>query len=184
MTVFKLEKDMTPIVRKWMEDIGYLVRAEMGSANICDIIGCFFDMTNVAKRIALKEKTPLTWRYFDPVVEDPKSLLGFTSVKPVRRPWMPLHKSIVAVELKLSRISDVVSQAKVHNHYVHQSYIAMPMAVAERALDRAVDVGVLGVYESGVTILKAAPSSEPKDEWYAHKIAEVFWRYHRKELSI
>lgn len=182
MSDFKLEKEMTPIVRKWLEDEGYVVRCEMIVANLCDLVGCSFNSSNVKKRIALRQKTVLTWRDFDPTVEDPESLLGFKSVDPVRREWMPLYENIVAVELKLSRISEVISQAEAHNHYTHGSYIAMPIRTARRAIHKSLGVGVLGVRKGGVEILKYAPRSVPRNEWFSHRIAEAFWRYERKEI--
>lgn len=182
MSSFKLEKEMTPIVRKWLEDEGYIVRAEMVSANNCDLIGCSFNPDNVRKRIELKQATALTWRDFDPVEEDPNSLLGFKSVDRVVREWMPLYENIIAVELKLSRISEVISQARTHMHYTHGSYIAMPIRTARRAVDRTLGVGVLGVRKSSVEILKYAVRCRPKNEWFSHRIVEAFWRFERKQV--
>lgn len=49
--------------------------------------------------------------------------------------WFPYHDSVVAVELKLSRIEDVLSQATRHKALTKQSYIALPIDLAERLMN-------------------------------------------------
>jgi len=46
--------------------------------------------------------------------------------------WVPLHRELIAIELKLSRIAEVVRQAKANRAFADKSYIALPMAIAER----------------------------------------------------
>lgn len=184
MTDFALEKEMTPIVRKWLEDQGYIVRPEMATANNCDLVGCKFNMDNVRLRIKMQQKTPLPALAFEEYRRDRTAELGVVPCKRIRRAWMPLYKNIIAVELKLSRTSEVVSQAQTHIHYTHGSYIAMPIRTAKRAVERTLGVGVLGVRKSSVKILKYAVRCQPKNEWFSHRIAEVFWRHHRNELKL
>ncbi len=46
--------------------------------------------------------------------------------------WAPLHKRIVAVELKLSRISEALAQASSNRTFTTESYVALPSALAYR----------------------------------------------------
>src|SRR5271165_2659625 len=45
--------------------------------------------------------------------------------------WAPLHRRIVGVELKLSRISEVLAQAASHRAFASESYIAVPAEIAK-----------------------------------------------------
>jgi hypothetical protein len=176
MSNFKLEKEMTPIVRKWLEDQGYIVRPEMVTVNNCDLVGCKFDMDNVRLRVKQRQKTPLSSAALSVIERDPDT----------RRPeWMPLASHIIAVELKLSRIREVVDQALWHTYHAHQSYIAMPLKNAERAMEKEKvgRVGVLGVTPQGVQLLHRAAENNIRGS-YSDRIAEVFWRYHRNELKL
>ncbi len=46
--------------------------------------------------------------------------------------WAPLHVRIVAVELKLSRISDAIAQARANCAFATDSYVALPGQLALR----------------------------------------------------
>jgi len=66
--------------------------------------------------------------------------------------WAPLHRRIVAVELKLSKVSQAILQARSNLAFATESYIALPIDRAFRiALGRDRDtikkmgVGLLGV---------------------------------------
>ena len=48
--------------------------------------------------------------------------------------WMPLHKRAVAVELKLSKTSDVLRQASANREFAGESYVAMPQEIAARCV--------------------------------------------------
>lgn len=60
--------------------------------------------------------------------------------------WMPLHDRIIAVELKLNRISDVLNQARQNLQLTHESYIGLPSSHAEHLLstkkDQLMDYGI------------------------------------------
>src|SRR6266404_4071797 len=77
--------------------------------------------------------------------------------------WMPLHERIVAVELKLYRISEAVSQALSNRAFATESYIALPAKIAERfvrnvrhAEFRNTGIGVLAVTKTTCRMLVPA----------------------------
>jgi len=65
--------------------------------------------------------------------------------------WAPLHRSIVAVELKLDRVREALDQAISNREFATESYVALPEAVASRLSEvkirdfRRCGVGMLGV---------------------------------------
>lgn len=74
--------------------------------------------------------------------------------------WHPFFDAIVAVEFKLSRVEEVLLQATHHKGITQDSYVALPMATAQRALeskvrDRIIDrgIGVIGLADQVCTIL-------------------------------
>lgn len=75
-------------------------------------------------------------------------------------PWAPLQRRIVAVEMKLSRVTAALSQAKPHLSFADECYVALPNDVAVRVLEgnRKRDfvdrgIGLLGVTPNHVRIL-------------------------------
>ena len=48
--------------------------------------------------------------------------------------WRPLHQRIIAIELKLDRIDEAISQARSHTVFATDSFIALPRPVAERVV--------------------------------------------------
>ncbi len=66
--------------------------------------------------------------------------------------WIPLHKRIVALELKLSRVSDVLHQAINNLEFADESYVGLPIKNAKRVMDspkwlefQEKGIGILGV---------------------------------------
>jgi hypothetical protein len=98
--------------------------------------------------------------------------------------WMPLQKRVVAVELKLSRISDAMRQAMNNLGFAEKSYVALPMGVAKGVASKreqwksffAAGIGLLGIQESGCNVLVPAKSNEqwidPATKFYC---VEKFW---------
>jgi len=98
--------------------------------------------------------------------------------------WAPLHRRIVAVELKLSRTSEVLSQAASHRAFANESYVAMPAEIAKRiarsgraAEFRASGVGILAVAPNACKVV-LPPSAlgvavEPALQMHC---VERFWR--------
>jgi len=98
--------------------------------------------------------------------------------------WMPLQRRLVAVELKLCRFSDVLHQARNNREFASESYIALPLDVAKRAIDgssgdqlRHTGVGVLGATRNSCEILVAPAefpnAANPVCQAYC---VERFWR--------
>jgi hypothetical protein len=97
--------------------------------------------------------------------------------------WAPLHEKVIAVELKLNRVSEAVSQAVVNRQFATHSYIALPMKLALRLsrsdrADRltANGVGLLGV-SSGACRELIRPGLEPisHDPIIQMHVVERFW---------
>ena len=98
--------------------------------------------------------------------------------------WMPLHKRIVAVELKLSRVEEALRQAAGHLEFADESYVALPLGQARRVVSgakredfEAHSVGILGIARHRMEVLlrlkpKRRESLQPAQ---AH-CAERFWR--------
>jgi len=98
--------------------------------------------------------------------------------------WNPLHERIVAVELKLCRITEALDQASSNRAFATESYAALPAALAYRiagncraAEFRKNGVGLLAVSQNSCRRL--LPGSCPKgvaDEVLQAHCVERFWR--------
>ena len=101
--------------------------------------------------------------------------------------WLPLHKKAIAIELKLSRVADALYQALANREFVDESYVGLPMDVAERAARssicdefRATGVGILSVSpDKCQRILRPSLPPKPNPVAQLHCI-ERFWRSHVK----
>jgi hypothetical protein len=97
--------------------------------------------------------------------------------------WAPLHQRIVAVELKLRRISDALSQAQSNRSFASESYVALPADVADRFVSsrRCNDfigsgVGILGVSPTQCRVVLAATQMVYPDSVLQAHCVERFWR--------
>jgi hypothetical protein len=98
--------------------------------------------------------------------------------------WAPLHHRIVAVELKLCKVSQALRQARSNLAFATESYMALPMDRAFRVAHsrlgpaiRKIGVGLLGVsltkcerFFTGSRVTKAC------DEILQAHCVERFWR--------
>jgi len=99
--------------------------------------------------------------------------------------WYPLHKRIIAAELKLNRISEVLSQAQSNIAFADESYVALPMEkarslFANRKERQLVEngIGILGIdYERIHVLLRSRCAGDSNDVLKMH-CAERFWRTH------
>jgi len=98
--------------------------------------------------------------------------------------WRPLHDRIVAVELKLSRIEEVLSQARSHVTFADESFVGLPQAVAERLVlgkrvedFRSAGVGVLSVHHKRCEVLlPSKPRRREINPVLQQHCVERFWR--------
>lgn len=98
--------------------------------------------------------------------------------------WAPLHRRIVAVELKLSKVSQAVHQARANLAFATESYIALPMDRALRVADgrwgraiKQIGVGLLGVSQTKCErFFRGSRIAEACDELLQAHCVERFWR--------
>jgi len=98
--------------------------------------------------------------------------------------WAPLHTRIVAVELKLSRVSEALVQACLNRTFATESYVALPADLAVRLIRskrvnefKRTGIGLLAV--SSRSCRRVLPScSDPRDcdEVLQAHCVERFWR--------
>lgn len=99
--------------------------------------------------------------------------------------WYPLHKRIVAAELKLDRISEVLSQAQSNMAFADESYVALPYDNAKRLFasrdSRQLTekgIGILGVHSSGVRVFLRSRFKSGSNPVLKMHCTERFWRTH------
>lgn len=97
--------------------------------------------------------------------------------------WAPMHDRIVAVELKLSRVSEALAQALSNRAFATESYVALPANVAARFAfgDRCAEftkagVGVLAVTTACCKVLLPAIGTSNADDTLQMHCVERFWR--------
>jgi hypothetical protein len=97
--------------------------------------------------------------------------------------WAPIHDRIVAVELKVSRVSVAISQALSNCAFATESYIALPKQVASRLAGNArysefrkAGIGVLGVTLTSCTVILPAQTLCAPDDTLQMHCVERFWR--------
>ena len=88
-----------------------------------------------------------------------------------RNGWFPMHKRLVAVELKLNRIEEVLSQARNNLLFAQESYIALPKDVANRVSEKRARWAPY--FEGGVGLLSVTKRS-----------CEILIRPHRQALAV
>lgn len=101
--------------------------------------------------------------------------------------WAPLYSRLVAIELKLNRLSDVINQARANQAIVPESYIALPADVAEqnfqkefRSLLENEGLGLLAVTEDSCNmLLRARQTSGLMFTALELWVVENFWRIYR-----
>jgi hypothetical protein len=102
--------------------------------------------------------------------------------------WMPLHKKLVALELKLSRIQDVLQQAISNLEFANESYVGLPMENARRLLRSSIvssfaknSIGIIGLNAEGHQVFRSARrNAYGIDPILQTHCAERFWRQYAK----
>jgi hypothetical protein len=105
--------------------------------------------------------------------------------------WLPLHDRIVAIELKLSRLSEAINQASAHRTFASEAYVALPRATALRVIgDRrvhqlsAAGVGLLSVERQSCEVIASPPrSASLADPVLQLAFVERFWISHLKDRT-
>jgi hypothetical protein len=99
-----------------------------------------------------------------------------------RNGWAPLHKRIVAVELKLNRIQEAFEQACCNRAFASESYVALPSRTARRLIRshrlapfREHRIGILAVGPR--SCMPVLPSScQPQNSLLQAHCVERFWQ--------
>ncbi len=101
--------------------------------------------------------------------------------------WYPLHKRIVAVELKLSRISEVLAQARSNLAFAEETYVGLPINKAKNLFARRKEqqlaergIGILGIDCDKVQVLLRSKFSGESEQILKMHCAERFWREYTK----
>jgi hypothetical protein len=104
--------------------------------------------------------------------------------------WVPLHKRIIAVELKLDRVEEAMSQAWNNLIFADESFVALPTEIAHRVAAKRdrwssfLDSGVGLLAVSGRECKVLIPSrnrSVPPDAAIQFYCIEKFWRTYIKD---
>ncbi len=98
--------------------------------------------------------------------------------------WIPMHRRLVAIELKLDRVDEALCQARKNKEVTWESYVGLPMAVAERvcggkklAAFDAAGVGILGLCgRKADVVLPARRCGVEQSPVMGVHCAERFWR--------
>jgi len=97
---------------------------------------------------------------------------------------MPLHRCIVALELKIDRISDALHQAANNLGFADESYAGFPAEFAAKIGNskwgtafRQAGVGIVGVGKRRCAVLLSSDSSKStQDPVLQAYFADRFWR--------
>lgn len=106
-------------------------------------------------------------------------------------PWLPFHKQMWAIELKLQRVDEALAQARRHLKITPYSYVGLPPQIAERT---AISAKAEDFRESGVGLLSISatecsaliePAGKPTcvDPVYAVAAAERCWGTYLKTIK-
>jgi hypothetical protein len=104
--------------------------------------------------------------------------------------WVPLHKRLIAIELKLNRVEEALSQARNNLIFADKSYVGLPRDLAERIaasktrcakfVDDGVGLVAVSSQECKILIPSRHRSSAP-DPVIQFYCVEKFWRTHSKD---
>jgi len=102
--------------------------------------------------------------------------------------WAPLHNKIVALELKLNRLSEVLSQAINNLELANESYVGLPLENAQRLIESKKKsefaqrgIGIIGVNPIKCEVLlKPNPTKSNQNHILQMHCVERFWRTHLK----
>jgi len=103
--------------------------------------------------------------------------------------WAPLHKKLIALELKLTRVNDAFNQAINNLGFADESYVGLPMEIATRLIKSKKKaefthkgIGILGINPNSYKVLlKSKPlETNPNPIMQMHSV-ERFWLTYPKD---
>ncbi len=100
--------------------------------------------------------------------------------------WMPLQKKVVALELKLSRIQDVLRQAIANLEFADESYVGLPIETASRLVRSSASspfmkhgIGIVGLNRKHYRVFRLPTSRKKRtDPVFQSYCVERFWRHY------
>lgn len=98
--------------------------------------------------------------------------------------WAPLVSDVVAIELKLSRINEVLNQTMRHRYFARHVYAALPMNLVEGLIENSrilskferAGIGLLGVSKTAVELALESSKQSTIDNILLTQAGERFWR--------
>lgn len=170
------------------------VSSLIGSALLAQIPDANTNQTTTLRRLT-KECAPTISK--DIVVRQVQRLIegGFVRTPTANRlqkinGWIPLHKQLIAIELKRNRVEEAFSQARNNLIFADKSFVGLPediagrIAASESRRSTFIDegVGLLAVGFDGCRILIPSRhrSSQP-DPVIQFYCVEKFWRTHSRD---
>lgn len=99
--------------------------------------------------------------------------------------WMPLHKRLVALELKLSRINDALHQAISNLEFADESYVGIPVEIGKSLINSRKKsefvhegIGIVAISQKGGNVLLESNSTTKpcKNQIVQMHCIERFWR--------
>lgn len=157
--MFARERDMMPVVAAWMASQGLLVKTETFLyIGYCDLVGAALNPEMVERRLRR------------------------------RKDWRPLHRRLIAVELKLARIGEAFQQARWNLTHVEESYVAFPADIAERIASKRErwqeffdeGIGLLAVTPELCSVAMPAGPNRQAHAPCIERQVEKFWRERRR----
>ena len=104
--------------------------------------------------------------------------------------WAPLHKRIVALELKLRRVEEALGQALSHFAFAEESFVGLPARVAERVVNsnrarrfKSSGVGIISIGPDGCAVLLPSEPRTKANPVFQMHCVERFWRTRAKGNS-
>lgn len=99
--------------------------------------------------------------------------------------WMPLHKRLVALELKLTRINEALHQAISNLEFADESYVGIPVEIGKSLINSRKKsefvhegIGIVGINQKGGNVLlESNATTKPwKNQIVQMHCIERFWR--------
>ena len=105
--------------------------------------------------------------------------------------WMPLRRRLVALELKINRVSDALHQAANNLGFADESYVGLPKRIAERLVRsrsanefRRLGVGIVGVGRHRCSLLLDSRSrSSAQSPVLQTYFTDRFWRRYLQTME-